>query len=92
MTYSVALATSYTRPQLPGTGLPRDTAEPTSQAGHAGLQDLGTAIYWPWYGRVACTKSSQHSLPIPSTHRSFHASFYGDIQIPCEVITAYLSF
>lgn len=76
----------------PGLGLSRDIAEPTSQVGHVYLQDLGTTIHWPQYDRMIYKKCSQHSLPIPFTNRIFHVSLYGDIQIPCKVITAYLRF
>lgn len=78
--------------QSPGLGLSADIAEPTSQVRRIHLQDLGTEIHWPQHGRMISIKSSQHSLPIPSPNRIFHASLYGNIQIPYKAITAYLSF
>lgn len=83
---------SYVPAQLPGLGLSRDIAEHTSQVRHVCLQDLGTTIHWPQYGRMICIKSSQRSLPTPSTNRIFHTSLYRDIQIPYKIITAYSSF
>lgn len=77
----------YMSTPSPGLGLPRDIAEPSSQVGHICLQGLGPAMHWPQSGGVTYITSSQHSLPIPSTNRIFHASLYGDIQIPYKVIT-----
>lgn len=81
----------YMCPQLLGIELPRNVAECTSQVGHMSVfQDLAITRHWPWYGKVACIKPSQHFLPIPSTNGILHASLYRDIQVAYRVVPCLL--
>lgn len=81
----------YMCPQLLGIELPRNVAECTSQVGHMSVfQDLAIPRHWPWYGKVACIKPSQHFLPIPSTNGILHASLYRDIPVAYRVVPCLL--